>query len=162
LSSITAISAPIGPAGSFTFAAAVTNYAHNRRFLDTVMNNGVIVTNAKVNSAPVLAVIGDKSVDEGSTLSFTVTATDSDLPVQALTFALSGAPAEASIQQRRFQLSASRKARSVHRSTPRLEISSGHLHLPLAPAQRPTKSPSKSPIPERLPSRMLKRSMWWS
>ena len=56
-----------------------------------------IVVN-EVNRAPVLAAIGDKTVDEGSLLSFTATATDADLPAQVLTFSLdAGAPAGASI-----------------------------------------------------------------
>jgi hypothetical protein len=56
-----------------------------------------IVVN-EVNAAPVLAAIGDKSVNEGSALSFTATATDLDLPSQTLTFSLeAGAPSGASI-----------------------------------------------------------------
>jgi hypothetical protein len=48
------------------------------------------VTVGEVNSAPVLAAIGAKSVNEGALLSFTATATDSDIPAQALTFSLQG------------------------------------------------------------------------
>jgi hypothetical protein len=48
------------------------------------------------NAAPVLAAIGNKTVNEGSTLSFTATATDANAG-QALTFSLIGAPAGASI-----------------------------------------------------------------
>jgi hypothetical protein len=55
-----------------------------------------------VNDAPVLAYIGDKSVNELAALSFTVAAADADLPAQTLTYSLaagtSGAvPAEAAI-----------------------------------------------------------------
>jgi hypothetical protein len=51
-----------------------------------------------VNNAPVLAVIGDNTVYEGSLLTFMATATDTDIPAQSLTFSLeSGAPAGASI-----------------------------------------------------------------
>ena len=58
----------------------------------------VTVTVNEVNVAPVLNPIGAKSIDELSTLSFTATATDSDLPSQTLTFSLgSGAPSGASI-----------------------------------------------------------------
>jgi hypothetical protein len=45
------------------------------------------------NSPPVLSVIGPRNVDEESTLSFTVSATDTDMPPQKLTFFLrTGAP----------------------------------------------------------------------
>jgi hypothetical protein len=40
------------------------------------------------NKAPVIPVIGDKVVDEGKKLSFTVTATDD--PTQTLTYSLEG------------------------------------------------------------------------
>jgi putative Ig domain-containing protein len=56
------------------------------------------ITVNEVNVAPVLALIGAKSVDEGSLLSFTATASDADRPPNALTFSLdAGAPAGASI-----------------------------------------------------------------
>jgi predicted transcriptional regulator len=56
----------------------------------------VIVEEA--NSAPVLAAIADQTVSEGTTLSLTATATDSDVPANTLTFSLeAGAPAGASI-----------------------------------------------------------------
>ena len=38
--------------------------------------------------APVLAAIGNKTVNEGSLLTFTATATDADLPANTLTFSL--------------------------------------------------------------------------
>ena len=57
----------------------------------------VTITVAEVNVAPVLGAIGDRSVDEQATLSFTVTATDQDLPAQTLSFSLVGAPAGASM-----------------------------------------------------------------
>ena len=44
-----------------------------------------------------LGAIGDKTVDEGIQLTFTATATDSDVPSNTLTFSLSGAPAGATI-----------------------------------------------------------------
>jgi hypothetical protein len=50
------------------------------------------------NSPPVLAYIGPKSVNEGTMLSFTATATDPDVPPQTLTFSRGpGAPPSASI-----------------------------------------------------------------
>jgi hypothetical protein len=58
----------------------------------------IAVTVYEVNVAPVLNPIGPKSINELSTLSFTATASDSDLPAQTLTFSLgSGAPSGASI-----------------------------------------------------------------
>ena len=56
------------------------------------------ITVAEVNQAPELMPIGNNSVDEGTLLSFTATATDADLPANTLTFSLdAGAPAGASI-----------------------------------------------------------------
>ena len=48
------------------------------------------ITVNEVNVAPILAAIGDKNVNEGTLLSFTATATDADLPANALTFSLQG------------------------------------------------------------------------
>lgn len=57
-----------------------------------------ILTVNEVNIAPVLAAIGPQSVPELTQLSFTSTATDPDLPANALTFSLGGTvPAGASI-----------------------------------------------------------------
>jgi YVTN family beta-propeller protein len=51
-----------------------------------------------VNRPPVLELIRNKSVDEGETLVFTATATDTDVPTNTLTFSLeAGAPSGASI-----------------------------------------------------------------
>jgi len=52
------------------------------------------ITVVDTNVAPVLAAIGDKSVNEGATLSFTASATDADLPGQTLTYSLD-APSQA-------------------------------------------------------------------
>ena len=57
----------------------------------------ITITVGEINAAPVLALIGDQSVNEGSQLTFTATASDSDAPANALTFSLAGAPAGASI-----------------------------------------------------------------
>jgi hypothetical protein len=57
-----------------------------------------IVTVHENNSAPTLAVISNRTVYIGETVSFTATATDTDLPPNVLTFALQpGAPAAAMI-----------------------------------------------------------------
>ena len=56
------------------------------------------ITVDEVNQAPVLAAIGNQSVDESALLSFTATATDADLPANTLTYSLDAvAPAGASI-----------------------------------------------------------------
>jgi uncharacterized protein (UPF0179 family) len=61
-------------------------------------NELIQVTVTEVNVAPILAAIGNKTVAEGSLLSFTATATDADLPANTLTFSLgAGAPAGAAI-----------------------------------------------------------------
>ena len=56
------------------------------------------VTVLEVDTAPVLAPIGNMTVNEGTLLTFVASATDSDIPVETLTFTLdAGAPAGASI-----------------------------------------------------------------
>jgi hypothetical protein len=50
----------------------------------------------EVNVAPVLAPIGGRSVSEGELLTFTVGASDADLPANALTLSATGLPAGAS------------------------------------------------------------------
>jgi len=49
------------------------------------------ITVNDVNSAPVLASIGDRNVDENATLTFTATATDSDDPSDTLSYSLDAA-----------------------------------------------------------------------
>ncbi|QLC49418.1 PGF-pre-PGF domain-containing protein [Methanolobus zinderi] len=50
----------------------------------------ITVTVKEVNVAPVLDSIGDQTIDELTELTFTATATDSDIPENTLTFSLSG------------------------------------------------------------------------
>jgi hypothetical protein len=58
----------------------------------------ISVTVNEVNVAPVLAAIGNKTVSENTLLAFTATATDADIPSNALTFSLdAGFPAGAGI-----------------------------------------------------------------
>ena len=58
----------------------------------------LVVQVNEVNTAPVLAPIGNKAVAAGTTLLFTATATDTDIPANTLTFSLGpGAPAGATI-----------------------------------------------------------------
>ena len=61
-------------------------------------NETITVTVNEVNVAPVLAPIGDKTVDELATLTFTATATDADVPANSLQWNLAfGAPSGAII-----------------------------------------------------------------
>ncbi|WP_145234608.1 putative Ig domain-containing protein [Urbifossiella limnaea] len=57
----------------------------------------ITVTVGEVNLAPVLAAVGDRTVNEGELVTIPATAADPDLPANALTFTLTGAPAGASI-----------------------------------------------------------------
>ena len=64
------------------------------------------ITVNEVNVAPVLDPIGDQPVDELTTLNFTATASDADLPANTLTFSLdAGAPPGASINPSTGQFS---------------------------------------------------------
>ena len=53
----------------------------------------ITVTVSEANSAPVLAAITDRTINEGQTLSLTATATDSDVPANTITYSLANAPA---------------------------------------------------------------------
>ncbi|MEN8041409.1 MAG: Ig-like domain-containing protein [Actinomycetota bacterium] len=55
------------------------------------------ITVVETNQSPRLAPIGDQQVFTGDTVTFDADATDPDLPVQALTYSLEGAPAGATI-----------------------------------------------------------------
>ena len=57
----------------------------------------ITVTVDETNQPPVLAGIGDHTTDEQTLLTFTATATDSDIPANTLTYTLSGEPAGAVI-----------------------------------------------------------------
>ena len=58
----------------------------------------ITVTVNEVNVPPVLASIGNKSIDEMTLLSFTTAATDPDIPANLITFGLIGAPEGATIR----------------------------------------------------------------
>jgi Ca2+-binding RTX toxin-like protein len=61
----------------------------------------VTITVKSVNDAPVLGAIADQTVEEGTKLQFTMTATDADGPKDKLTFSLGdGAPAGATINKK--------------------------------------------------------------
>src|SRR5206468_2378050 len=72
-----------GP-GSFTFTVRVTDDGSPSLFAQ----EQITVAVNEVNAPPVLGAIGSRSVDEGSSLTFTATATDPDLPANTLRFSL--------------------------------------------------------------------------
>ena len=68
--------------------------------------NTFTVTVVDINKAPVLTSINDISVLEGASVNFTASATDSDIPVDTLTFSLdAGAPSGANIDSATGQFS---------------------------------------------------------
>ncbi len=81
-----------GP-GVYTFQVRATDDGSPAAFGETTVKITVI----EVNVAPVLAAIGNKSVDEETPLTFSASATDPDLPANTLTYSLVGAPAGAGI-----------------------------------------------------------------
>ncbi len=81
-----------GP-GDYTFDVIVTDNG-NGSLADS---EEITVTVAELNVPPSLNGIGNQIVEVLETLSFTVSATDTDLPAQNLTFSLLGEPAGASI-----------------------------------------------------------------
>ena len=69
-----------GP-GTYTFDVVVSD--------GTITDSETItVTVTEANSAPILAAIGNQTIAEGTELTFTATATDTDLPANTLTFSL--------------------------------------------------------------------------
>ncbi|MDH5668189.1 MAG: putative Ig domain-containing protein [Nitrospira sp.] len=70
------------------------SYAVTFSVTDGVVTTSELVTISvnEVNVAPVLAPIGNKTVNEGELLTFTVSATDVDDPTQLLTYSASGLP----------------------------------------------------------------------
>ena len=60
-------------------------------------SQGFTVTVNEVNTAPVLSPIGNKSTAEETALTFTVSASDDDLPAQTLTYSMTGAPTGATL-----------------------------------------------------------------
>ncbi len=98
--------ASITPAGGFTWTPTEAQGPDDYTFTIKVCDDQVpslcdeeeiTVTVNEVNTDPVLDPIGNKSVMELQLLSFTATASDSDLPANTLTFSLVGAPTGASI-----------------------------------------------------------------
>ncbi|HEY5297312.1 MAG TPA: putative Ig domain-containing protein [Verrucomicrobiae bacterium] len=86
-----------GP-GTNTVTISVTDTnppAVNAKSL-SVTNSYQIIVN-EVNSAPVLGTLSSYTVNPGQTISFTATATDSDIPANTLTFSLVSPPAGISL-----------------------------------------------------------------
>ena len=80
------------PVGTTTVTTTATDLAGN------FASRSFTVTVGAWNSAPALAAIGNKSVNQGENLAFTAVATDTDVPTQTLTYSLdAGAPAGATI-----------------------------------------------------------------
>ena len=82
--------------GEFTWTPA-ENQSGSHTVTITVTDDGAgllddfetfTITVNEINVAPVLAAIGDQSVNELATLNFTASATDTDLPANTLTFSL--------------------------------------------------------------------------
>jgi Phosphodiester glycosidase/CARDB len=85
----------VATAGSHTVTATVDDIG---RFSETDETNNVRTTTFIINTPPVLATIGNKTINAGGMLIFTNHASDSDIPAQILSFSLDpGAPAGAGI-----------------------------------------------------------------
>ncbi|MEY4385359.1 MAG: hypothetical protein RLY20_642 [Verrucomicrobiota bacterium] len=103
------LGAPSGAAvtnGVFTWTPTEAQGPSTNVIAMVVTDNGVPSLSAtqsftvivlETNTAPVLAGIPDFVVIEGATITFTNAASDADLPANPLTYALSGAPAGASV-----------------------------------------------------------------
>jgi hypothetical protein len=59
---------------------------------DFSVTNGVVLSVSEVNQAPVATLSGTRQVNEGDLLSFSVGATDADLPAQRLSYSAVAAP----------------------------------------------------------------------
>jgi len=100
--------AAITPGGVFTWTPTEAQGPGEYSFDVIVCDNSdphlldrqtVTLTVEEVNVPPTLDPIGDRSVDEGTELTFLAGATDPDTPANGLDFSLTGAPAGASITQ---------------------------------------------------------------
>jgi hypothetical protein len=99
--------ASITPAGVFTWTPTEAQGPNSYSITVRVTDSGtpslndeetITITVNEVNVAPVLGAIGNKTVDEGSLLTFTASATDADIPANTLSYSLDvGAPVGASI-----------------------------------------------------------------
>ena len=78
----------------YEFIVRVTDGGTPSLFAD----RAITITVTEVNQAPVLGSIADVTVSAGDLVSFTASATDGDLPLNALTFSVSGEPAGAAME----------------------------------------------------------------
>jgi hypothetical protein len=105
------LSAPAGASidassGVFTWTPTEVQAPSTNQIMVQAMDNGApplsdtrsfsVIVN-EVNTAPAVNPIASQSVNEGATLSFTVTASDADVPANAFTYALVSPPSGASI-----------------------------------------------------------------
>ena len=106
--------AAITPAGVFTWTPTEAQGPGSYPVTIRVTDNGapaandletITITVNEVNLAPVLGAIGNHTINEQTALMFTATATDTDLPANALTFSLVGGPPGASINPMTGQFS---------------------------------------------------------
>src|SRR5262249_61867673 len=81
------------PLGRALYSSSVPVLPHA-----TIFGAAITITVKEVNVAPTISgVPSAATIDELSTLTFTATATDPDIPAQTLTFSLVGAPSGTSI-----------------------------------------------------------------
>ncbi|HEX9047549.1 MAG TPA: hypothetical protein VF988_11025, partial [Verrucomicrobiae bacterium] len=98
--------ASISTNGVITWATTESDGPSTNTFTTKVTDNGTpplsatntftVVVN-EVNSAPVVGLLDNYAVNPGQVISFTATATDSDIPTNTLTFSLVNPPAGAAI-----------------------------------------------------------------
>ena len=112
----------VGSTGVFTWTPTEEQGPGTYTFTVKVTDNGtpnlsdeeeITVTVNEVNRNPVLSLIGDKTVNEMTELTFDADATDPDVPANTLTFSLVGAPVGASIVGLRESLGGHRQRSRV-------------------------------------------------
>ncbi len=79
---------PTESQGGMVLNATITVTDNGANVANLTSSETISITVNEVNVAPVLTAIGNQTVNEQATLTFTVAATDQDLPAQNLTFSL--------------------------------------------------------------------------
>jgi hypothetical protein len=82
---------------TFTASNAATYFVTVANLYGMAASANATLTVSSANTAPVLSVISDYTIDPGYTLAVTNVATDADSPAQTLTFSLPTAPTNAAI-----------------------------------------------------------------
>jgi hypothetical protein len=77
---------------TYAFYSVATDNVGHREAEPVVADTTTRVVEIQENQAPVLTAIGNRTVAEGEELVFVVSATDADVPAQALTFSATGLP----------------------------------------------------------------------